>query len=269
MYQFQYLFIHFKMKKLLYLAFLLSLWACQTQTGTEQQQKDEPEWQSLFNGENLDGWTPKFAGAPLGENYKNTFQVENGLLKVSYVEYDTFRNEFGHLFYEDAFSKYILRVEYRFVGEQVPNGPGWAFKNSGAMLHSQAPESMEVDQGFPNSIEAQFLGGNGTDERPTGNLCTPGTHVYLADTLFTPHCIISISKTYHGEEWVQMDMIVYADSLVHHVVNGDTVITYTKPHLGGNGAGDKAGQALKEGFIALQAESHPIEFRKVDIKTLD
>jgi len=243
------------MKNLLLTLFALcTLAACQPTTPNP--------WEELFNGENLDGWTPKFAGSELGVNYKNTFQVQDGVIRVSYNEYDTFSQEFGHLFYKDPFDNYILRVEYRFVGEQVTNGPGWAFKNSGAMLHCQDPASMDVAQDFPISIEAQFLGGDGKSSRPTGNLCTPGTNVFMADTLFTPHCISSTSDTYATEDWVQIDMIVYGDSLIHHVVEGDTVLTYTKPQL-------DDGTLVGSGYISLQAESHPLEFRKVAIKKLN
>src|SRR6185436_6787309 len=87
------------------------------------------KWIQLFNGRNLDGWTPKITGYPLGENYGNTFRVENGVLKVSYDQYTEFGGKFGHLFYKDKFSHYILAAEYRFVGDQVPGGPSWALRN--------------------------------------------------------------------------------------------------------------------------------------------
>jgi hypothetical protein len=100
--------------------------------------KTDEGWIALFNGKDLNDWKIKITGHPLGENYKNTFRVENGILKVSYAEYDTFRGEFGHIFYKTPFSHYKLRVEYRFTGEQVPGGPSWGLRNSGAML---IPES--------------------------------------------------------------------------------------------------------------------------------
>src|SRR5690606_21541668 len=105
--------------------------------------------------------------------------VEDGLMKVRYDGYKEWNDQFGHIFYKDPFSAYVLVVEYRFVGEQIEGGPGWAIRNSGAMLHGQSPESMLVNQDFPISLETQFLGGNGTDERTTLNLCTPGTNVHL------------------------------------------------------------------------------------------
>jgi len=237
-------------------------------------EKKENRWISLFNGKNLDGWKVKIAGYELHDNYKNTFRVEDGVLKASYDQYENFNGEFGHLFYKDKFSQYKLRVEYRFVGEQVPGGPDWALRNSGVMLHCQSPESMTKEQSFPVSIEAQFLGGNGKDERSTGNLCTPGTHVVMNGELITRHCTNSRSKTFHGDQWVTMEVEVRGDSTIKHFINGELVLEYEKPQLD---EGDPEAQTLlitngekmiREGYIALQAESHPIEFRKVEMLVL-
>ncbi|SFW13823.1 protein of unknown function [Sinomicrobium oceani] len=232
------------------------------------------EWISLFNGKDLDDWKIKISKHELGDNYANTFRVEDGLLKVSYDGYEDFDQQYGHIFYDKPFSEYLLRVEYRFTGEQAPGGEGWAWRNSGAMLHGQSPESMGKDQDFPISIEAQILGGDGSNSRPTGNLCTPGTHVVIADTLYTDHCLNSSSKTYHGDQWVRMDMLVLGDSIIHHIVEKDTVLTYYKPQFGGGSVSNfdpavkKDGELLSEGYISLQSESHPIEFRKVDLLDL-
>ena len=222
----------------------------------------EPEWRPLFNGENLDGWDIKIRGFELNVNHKNTFRVEDGLLKVSYDEYETFDDKFGHIFYEEPFSHYRLRVEYRFVGEQVENGPGWAYRNNGIMFHSQSPESMEIDQDFPISVEAQLLGGDGESERPNFSVCTPGTHVVIDGELRTEHCITSDGDTYHGDQWVTVDLHVYRDSIVHHIIENDTVLTYTDLQISDTGA------PLTKGYIALQAESHPTEFRKIEILDL-
>jgi hypothetical protein len=230
------------------------------------------EWIQLFNRKDLSGWTPKFSGYEAGVNFNNTFRVEDSVLKVSYSEYDSFRGEFGHLFYNDEFSSYRLRIEYRFVDEQVPGGPQWAIMNSGVMVHSQSAESMELHQDFPVSLEAQFLSGTPEWKRSTGNLCTPGTHVYLADTLTTQHCIDAPSKTYMLGEWVTVEVIAYRDSILHHVVEGDTVLTYTKPIIGGGYVPDSysipEGTPVTGGYLALQSESHPIEFRKVELMVL-
>lgn len=234
----------------------------------------EPEWVPLFNGKDLSGWHTKIAGYDLDDNFGNTFRVEDGLLTVNYDAYDTFQNRFGHLFYAKKFSKYLLRIEYRFIGDQVPGGEGWATRNSGVMLHSQSPESMGKDQDFPISIEAQFLGGLDNGDRPTGNLCTPGTHVEMDGKLEKRHCITADAPTYHGDQWVTMDFLVMGNDLIAHIIEGDTVIKYSKPVIGGGvvdnykESAKTDGKALSEGYIALQSESHPIQFRKILIKDL-
>ncbi len=233
------------------------------------------EWIPLFNGQDLTGWTLKIVGSELGEDPWNTFRVEDGLLTVNYENYDTFDSRFGHLFYEQPFSHYLLRVEYRFVGEQLPDAPAWAFKNSGIMFHSQNPQSMLVDQTFPISLEAQLLGGNGVEERPTANLCTPGTHAEIDGVLVEDHCITASAPTYHGDEWVTMDLLVLGDSLVAHIIEGDTVLAYTHPVIGGGSVNvfdetvKQDGTRLTEGYVALQSESHPIQFRRVLLKRID
>ena len=231
------------------------------------------EWIRLFNGKNLDGWKVKITGHELGDNYGNTFRVEDGLLKTAYDGYDQFDGKFGHIFYHQPFSDYLLRVEYRFVGDQVPGGPGWAFRNSGIMLHCQPPQSMTKDQNFPVSIEVQLLGGSGSGERPTGNVCTPGTHVVMDGKLVTRHCNPSRSKTYHGDQWVTIDVEVRGGH-VKHVIEGETVMEYTDTQLDEKDPdarklirdGDKM---LRGGYISLQSESHPVEFRKVELRKLE
>jgi hypothetical protein len=231
------------------------------------------KWVPLFNGKNLDGWTPKFVGCDLGENYKNTFRVEDGLLKVSYDQYQKFDGKFGHLFYKTPFSNYVLRVEYRFVGEQCPGGAGWAFRNSGAMIHGQPPETMRKDQDFPVSIEVQLLGGDGDHERSTANLCSPGTHVVMDGKLITQHCTDSKSKTYHGDQWVTVVVEVHGNKLIRHLVDGQCVLEYEKPQLDDSDADARkliknGDRMLYGGSISLQAESHPVQFRKVEIREL-
>ncbi|MGA1237423.1 MAG: 3-keto-disaccharide hydrolase [Limisphaerales bacterium] len=232
------------------------------------------DWIQLFNGKNLDGWTTKITGYELGDNHGNLFRVEDGLLTVSFDAYQNFDGHFGHLFYKDNFTNYILRLEYRFVGEQTPGGPGWALRNSGAMLHGQHPETMTKDQEFPVSIEAQLLGGNGTDDRTTANLCTPGTHVVMANQLVTQHCINSTSKTYHGDQWVTVELEVHGNRIIKHNIDGVTVLAYTHPQLDPSDADAKrliqggATEMLSSGTISLQAESHPVQFRKVELLPL-
>ena len=235
---------------------------------------DDSEWVSMFNGKNLDGWTPKIVGHKAGVNWKNTFQVEDGVLKVNYAEYDTFAGEFGHLFYKRPFSKYRLKLEYRFTGDQIEGGAGWAYRNNGIMFHSQSAASMGLDQAFPVSLEYQFLGGDGTGKpRTSGCLCTPGLNVIVADTLNSTHCIPNAGPTIDGDEWVQAELYVDGSQMMHHIINGDTVMTYRHPTVGGGHLPElypfDEGTIIDQGYIALQSETAPTEFRNIKIQNLE
>lgn len=235
---------------------------------------DQEEWVAMFNGANYDDWTPKFAGYELGVNHNNRFVYQDSLLSVRYTKTDTFKGNFGHLFYKQKFSHYKLRATYRFVGEQMTNGPAWAFRNNGLMLHCQEPATLGLDQDFPISLELQLLGGDGTHERTTANLCTPGTNVVLNDSLFTTHCVNSTSKTYHGDQWVTAEALVLGDSLVQHIMDGEVVLEFKSPTIGGgnisgyNESAYEEGKPLKEGYISIQAESHPIDFKSIEVLNL-
>jgi hypothetical protein len=232
------------------------------------------QWVTIFNGKNLDGWTPKIKGYALGENYADTFRVEDGVLKVGYDKYPAFDSKFGHLFYKTKLSSYRLRIEYRFVGDQCKGGPSWALRNSGVMIHGQPPETMGKDQDFPVSIEVQFLGGGETGKRTTGNVCTPGTNIVMNDKLITQHCTNSTSDTLRGDQWVTAEVEVHGHEKITHKINGQTVLEYEKAQYDprdkdAQGLIPKTGDlAIHSGSISLQAESHPIEFRKVELMIL-
>jgi hypothetical protein len=239
---------------------------------------DRKEWIQAFNGRDLADWDIKFTKHPLGENFNDTFRVEDGLLKVRYDKWTGWNGEFGHIFYKRPFSHYVVAVEYRFNGVQVPGaGPAlaWAIRNNGIMAASQSAESMGLDQDFPISLEVQLLGGMGNGRpRTTGNLCTPGTHVHMSGKLHTPHCTNSTSKTYDGDQWVRVEAVILGDSIIKHVVEGDTVLTYTKPVMGGGSASNLKpgvfvdGKPITEGWFTLQAETSEIDFRKVEVLDL-
>lgn len=226
------------------------------------------KWKQLFNGKDLNDWQIKIRHHELNENYANTFRVNDGQIQVRYDQYDAFNEQFGHLFYKKPYSSYLIGVEYRFVGDQVKGGPGWAYRNSGIMVHGQDPASMTKDQDFPNSIEVQLLGGNGKDQRSTANLCTPGTQYVKDGKLIKQHCTNSTSKTFHGDQWTRVEVLVIKDSLIVHYANGEEVMRYTKPQLDPI-KGNTEGELLTGGSISLQSESHPVDFRKVEIINLE
>ena len=243
----------------------------------------EENWISLFNGKDLDGWDIKFSGHNLNDNYNNTFQVEDGMIRVVYDEYETFDDKYGHMYYEKPFSYYKIRFDYRFLGEQTPGGESWNVRNSGIMLHSQSAKSNDLNQDFPVSIEIQLLGGLGKGPRTTGNLCTPGTQVVFKDKLDFTHCISSNSKTYDGDGWVHVEAIILGDQSITHIVEKDTVLVYEKPQITTSYLDDDwdrygvtskdywkniSGKLLSEGYIAIQAESHAIDFKNIELLNL-
>jgi hypothetical protein len=233
------------------------------------------DWIQLFNGRDLSDWTIKFAKHDLGVNFNDTFRVENGVLSVRYDKWTRFNGEFGHMFYKDEFSYYRIAAEYRFVGTQVDGGAAWAIRNNGLMLHSPHPRTMLKDQDFPISIEVQLLGGMGTAPRTTANLCTPGTNIVMNGALVTTHCINSKSKTYDGDQWVRVEVEVHGDERIRHIVDGETVLEYTKPQIGGGNVNpvDPAikvdGTPLTRGYISIQAETAPTDFRKIELLNLE
>lgn len=255
---------------------LLLLFLCQCKTNQSIPEVKDTTWHAMFNGTNIDDWTTKIHHYEVGDNYGDTFRVEDDMIKVRYDKYEgDFNERYGHLYYNTPYSYYHLVIEYRFVGDLHPGAPDYTLLNSGVMFHSQDPKTMLVEQDWPISVEMQFLAGVEKDkERPTGNMCSPGTDIVYNGVVDPNHCLKSSSKTYYGDQWVRAELIVLGDSLVTHIVNGEEVLQYTKPQIGGGVANRYDpkikidGKLLKEGFIALQSEGQPIDFRKVEIKNL-
>ena len=286
-----------KLRQIAFLTILFQLAAgeaVQAQNGKGEAAKVPPtqtEWIQLFNGKDLTGWTAKIRGHELGDNYADTFRVVDGKLVVSYEDYtpaDSMSvtdpekpgfNKFGHLFYKDKFSHYVLRVEYRFVGEQIANGPNWAIRNNGLMIHGQDPASMTKNQEFPASIEVQLLGGRGPKAKPkkTMNLCTPGTNVVMDGKLFRPHCTNSSAAAFEGDQWVTVEVEVLGSEVVRHRVGDQVVLEYTQPQLDPKDNKKfpmsdliKDGKLLlEEGTISIQSESAPTEFRKIELRVIE
>lgn len=253
-------------------AFCLLVWsACAPavkSTGQDQ-------WISLFNGKDLDDWIVKVHHHDVGVNFGNTFRAEDGLIKVRYDQYGDFNDQFAHLYYKQPFSNYHLQLEYRFTGTLQKGAPGYTVLNSGVMFHSQDPRTMPREQNWPISVEMQFLAGLGDGKpRPTGNMCSPGTEIVYGGKQYGGHCLNSTSKTYAADEWVKAELIVWNDSLIQHIINGDTVLQYSKPTIGGgvvNGYDNtiwQPGKPLQSGYIALQSEGQPIDFRNIRLREL-
>ncbi len=236
---------------------------------------EEAEWIQLFNGKDLTNWVPKVRGCPVGENYRDTFRVENGVLKISYDKYQKWENRYGHLVFKRKFASYRLRFEYRFTGSQIDLGPIWAVRNSGIMIHCESPQTMEMNQDFATGVQVQLLGGIGKGARPTLNVCTYGTHVMKDGKILPGHCNNSTSKTYDGDVWVSAEVEVHGNRSIKHFVEGKEVISYEKPSLDEKDPHAKelitatGSKELSEGSIAILAVSHPVEFRKIEVLMLE
>lgn len=264
--------------KIIALAVFVIFSACTPKAKSEKsvEKSADGNWIQLFNGKDLSDWDIKFKGHKLGDNYNNTFRVEDGILRVTYENWAEWNGKFGHIFYKGEFSHYKLRVEYRFWGDQIANGPGWAFRNNGLMLHGQSAASMELDQDFPTSVEVQLLGGvEGKAPRSTMNLCTPGTNVVMGGKLIEQHCINSKSETQIGDKWVNVEVEVKGGEIIRHFVNGVEVMSYENPQLDPR---DKyyekllpadGNKILSKGTISLQAESHNTDFRKIELLVIE
>lgn len=250
--------------------------ACEANAAGDAPPTAQGQWISLFNGKDLNDWIPKINHHPLGENYLDTFIVRDGALRISYDKYSSFSDEFAHLIYRTPFSDYRLRMDYRFVGKDTPGGPPWASRNSGVMIHGQAPESIGLDQPFPVSVEVQLLNGSEGETRTTGNVCTPGTRVDVDGAPLRDHCRNSNSKTYTGEGWVHLEIEVRGGRKVRTTIDGRTVLEFDNLQLDPTDLRAmeiylRSGwsTSLERGYISLQGEGHPIEFRNIQIMTAD
>ena len=261
-----------------YLAFtfLLLFSSCNSQKQAVDNSTANKQWIPLFNGTNLDNWMVKIQHHEAGVNFGNTFRAEDSMIKVRYDQYDAFNDQFGHLYYMTPFSNYHLKLEYRFSGGLQKGAPSYTLLNSGVMFHAQDPRTMPKEQDWPISVEMQFLAGLGDGKpRPTGNMCSPGTEIVYRGKQYDGHCLNSSSKTYGKDEWVKAELVVWHDSLITHIINGDTVLQYSKPTMGGGVVNRydplvwQPGKPLTGGHIALQSEGQPVEFRNIYLKKLD
>ena len=234
------------------------------------EQKQVNKWVSLFNGKNLDNWTVKISGYKPGENFGNTFRVEDGILSTRYDMYDSFSNKFGALYYNKKFTNYRLKVEYRFVGNTTPGAPSWGYRDGGIQYHCQSPATVGLSQPFPVCLEYNLLGGNGKDERPSGEICASGMYVQINGQRNSSYCTPpQVKRTFHGDQWVTAEIDVH-DGKITHFVNGEQIIQFENPRYDSANVNAKqfivnGNDLVKDGYISLQSNSHPMDFRKIEI----
>jgi hypothetical protein len=235
-----------------------------------------PGWTQLFNGVDLTGWRAKITHYAYGDNYANTFRVENGVIKVSYDGYDASgfggdTGKFGVLYWTTPLSKYRVRVEYRFTGPQAPNPPSWGLRNSGLMVFGEDPAGVGLDVIFPRMLEIQLLGHDNTGNTSNGNLCPlGGASAVVAGTRRSSGCTgssslpFSANPNFADDAWVTVEAEVHGSGETKVFFVGDNdgqpVLVFRQPMA--------AGMLLDTGYFALQSESHPIEFRKVEMMEL-
>lgn len=229
------------------------------------------KWISIFNGNDLTGWIIKIPGHELGENFGNTLRVEDGILKVRYDEYGPeFNDRFGTVYFDKYLTDYRIKVEYRFVGETAPGAPNWGYRDSGIQFHGQPPATQKLNQAFPVCLEYNFHGGNGTDDRPLGAACTNGMFIEHKGLKNKTTCIAAdVSKTFHGDQWVTAEIDV-RDGKIKHYVNGEEILSYTNPTYNPENETAKKlmtgnDNKVKGGYVSLQSNSHPIDFRKIEL----
>ena len=106
-----------KYTPLLLVLAVLFVAACAPKNGQSGSPEKEEHWKPLFNGKDINDWTVKIHHHETGDNFGNTFRVEDGMIKIRYDQYDSFNTRYGHLYYNQPNSHYKLRFEYRLTGE--------------------------------------------------------------------------------------------------------------------------------------------------------
>ncbi len=268
-FHFKIIYTHMKLSRLLLIVLPFVLLSYQTKK-IFIDKKPAKKWVSLFNGRNLNNWKPKIAGYKLGENFGNTFFVKNGILSIRYNQYDSFRNRFGALYYDKKFSNYRLKVEYRFVGNTTAGAPSWGFRDGGIQYHSQSPATVSLNQSFPVCLEYNLHGGNGKDERPVGEICASGMYVEVDGKRNASYCTLpAVKRTFHGDQWVTAEIDI-SNGKITHYVNGEQIIQFKNPHYDSTHSIGKSfiiegNDLVKDGYISLQSNSHPMDFRRIEI----
>ncbi|MGL5098109.1 MAG: 3-keto-disaccharide hydrolase, partial [Planctomycetia bacterium] len=232
------------------------------------------KWYRLFDGKTLAGWTPKICFEVLGSDESKTFRAADGMIQVRYDDYGEFRGRIGHLFFNPGFSTYRLRMDYRFVGDKCKGGPDWGYRNGGFTIHGEEPELMERDQQFPVALEVQLMGGDGRKSQSTANLHTSDTNVSHDGRLNTEQTLNSKSATFHGDQWVTVELEVHGAGRILHRIGNETVLEYEQPQYDPDKPSARKlvrgdGILLIEGgTIALQSKSCPMDFRNIELMPL-
>lgn len=226
-------------------------------------------WVNLFNGKDLTGWVPLIHKHKVGENVYDTFRADsvNKVIKVLYDKYPNleFGGRCGNLYYNRRLTNYRIKVTYRFQEPLVKNPVGWSKNNSGLMIFGIDPATVTGDPEFPPLIEIQLLGspsqpGGGGTTSP--NYCEPGG---MTMQQHTGGCGNNgTGKTPNpAAQWttVEADVHVTGQTKIYqHPDTTNAVLTMSGPRY--------QNAAVTGGYIALQSEGQPIEYKDILLKEL-
>ena len=198
----------------------------------------------LYSGTDLEGWhidVPEMDTADV----RNPFIIRDGLL----VSLGTPQ---GHIITDKKYKNYSLDVEYRFAGN-----PG----NCGVLVHASTPRVLY--EMFPKSIEVQMYHENAGDFWCIGeNITVPSMEQRRGDpaewgvTEGKKRRILNLTDGSENAvgDWNHMHIECLGNE-IKVWVNGDFV------NHGFDCTAD-------EGQIALQAEGAEVEFRRVELRSL-
>jgi hypothetical protein len=209
---------------------LLVLTGCQTISGNGKQKNKV----MLFNGQDLAGWKVYIPDEGVDQN--DVWSVKDGVIYCSGVPN-------GYMRTVEEYGNYKLHLEWRWVAKPA---------NSGVLIHATGP-----DQLWPKCIECQLMAGSAGDM-----VLMNGTGITIdgQDKQNPNERFVIIAKKQHSTEkpagqWNSYDIVCRAD----------TISAYVNGVLQNEGTN----ATRTSGWIALQSEGGPIEFRNIYLEMLD
>jgi hypothetical protein len=227
----------------------------------------------IFNGQDLTGWVPLIKKSAFNVNYQNTFRADpaNQIIRVTYEDYpDTdFDGRYGMLYYDKYLTDYRVRLTYRFREPQAQNPSQWGKNNTGLMLFGIDPRDVMGDPDFPPAIEIQLLGTPSTGGTNNANLCQPGgmwvSKLFGENNGSGNGCKASKSgPAPTAGEWVtiEAEVLVSGETKIYqHPETITPVLSISGPMYNN--------QPVLGGYMAIQSESQPVEFKDIELKELN
>jgi hypothetical protein len=224
----------------------------------------DPEgWVKIFNGTDLTGWVPLIHKSAYNVDTYKTFRADpvTHVIKVTYEDYPdgSFDERCGVLYYNKFLTSYRVRLTYRFLEPQAKNPVGWGKNNSGLMLFGLDPSKVTGDPMFPPLIEVQLLGTPSSGGPTSPNICTPGGITLAKQTGICGDNSTKVPAP-PAADWTSVEAEVH--------VNGDSKIFQypekTKPVVTISGPSYQ-GKPVTGGYLSIQSESQPVEFKDIEL----